>query len=314
MCGSCFQVVVSKEIQVKNHSKGGKNNLKPRKGCLRVGNWLKLPTVSKLVPETVGDKMNLLKRREAIVALLSKNGFTKVADIANEFGVSSETIRKDLLALETDKTVVRAHGGVQLVSEKSESMYDRRRALNTEQKRFIGELALGLINDHETVFLDYGTTTYALAERLVDSELEITVVTNTLPIAMLLSEHPTIQLIVLGGMLRKNENSLYGPQAEKAISELFFNIGFFGCAGVSSLAGVTNFHPLEVATSRVAFEHCERKALLVDRTKFEEFASHKMADISEFSYMVSDMEPGPELRQILKSGHTELITKGGSVQ
>ncbi|OFL20625.1 hypothetical protein HMPREF3056_07140 [Corynebacterium sp. HMSC056F09] len=252
--------------------------------------------------------MNLLKRHEQIVDILNSEQFVRASELAELFDVSVETIRKDLNELQDKGTIVRVHGGAQLAEGKKESAYDRRRSIHQDEKATIAALAFPYIENGQTIFLDYGTTTYALAQELAKSNLSLTVVTNTLPIAQVLSEHPTIQTIVLGGILRKNENSFYGPLAESAIDSLYFHVGFFGCAGINAQAGVTNFHPMEVATSKKAFSHCGSAFILADSSKFGEIAPHKLDDLSSVTAFITNASPSAEIVTAIESAGSRLIT------
>lgn len=251
--------------------------------------------------------MDMEDRHNEIIRILRRKNFVKAAALSKELDVSVETIRKDLIDLQEKSHIVRVHGGAKLAKEFQESAYDRRRSVNVLAKEQIATAALKFITGGQTIFLDYGTTTYALARKLLDTDINLTVVTNALPIAQVLSAHRFIEIIVPGGILRKNENSFYGPLSEAAIASMYFELGFFGCAGVSETAGITNFHALEVATSRKAIEHSVSPIFLADSSKFGEIAPHKTVNLTEVSTIITDSAVAAEWTTTLHDADARLI-------
>ena len=251
--------------------------------------------------------MDLEERQERIARSVRERQRVRAVALSKEFGVSLETIRKDLQDLQEQGRLVRVHGGAQANPSGQESAYDRRRGVNMDAKTEIARTVAQDLRDGQTVYLDYGTSTYAVASELMASQLNLTVVTNALPIALLLAEHPSIETILPGGMLRKNENSLYGPLAEKALSELFMDVGFFGCAGIQASAGITNYHPLEVATSQTALAHCDTAVVLADASKIGRRAPHRMAGLEQVDLLVSDQPVGQDLEIALENSDVSTV-------
>lgn len=202
--------------------------------------------------------MDIEERQAKIADLVSANKRVKAHALSRMFNVSVETIRKDLLDLQEQGILVRVHGGAQIRPVGQESDYDRRRHVQAASKAAIAEIAVAGLADGSTIYLDYGTTTFALATALVRANKPVTVFTTTLPIANVLAESQNVETIVLGGILRRNERSLYGPIAERALKSIYLDTGFFGCAGIDAQAGVTNHHPFEAAVSHKAMSHCSR--------------------------------------------------------
>lgn len=223
----------------------------------------------------------------------------KALALSRMFDVSVETIRKDLLDLQDRGVLVRVHGGARIRPGGQESAYERRRSVNNAAKEAIANVAVGAFDEGSTIYLDYGTTTYALAAALVRANRRLTVMTNALPIANLLAQSESIETVVLGGTLRRNERSLCGPLAEQALESVYMDAGFFGCAGIHPTAGITNHHPLETAASRKAMSHCGSVIVLADSDKFEAIAVNRTAGLDQIDLLITDAAPGDELAQAL---------------
>ncbi len=243
--------------------------------------------------------MDIEDRQEQIVQLVWARKRVKALALSEMFGVSVETIRKDLLDLQERGLLVRVHGGAQVRPGGQESAYERRRSVNTAAKEAIAALAAAGVSDGSTIYLDYGTTTYALASAMLRMNRTLTVVTNAMPIANLLAESDTIETVVLGGILRRNERSLYGPIADRALDWFRFDAGFFGCAGIHPTAGMTNFHPFEAAASQKAMSHCGSVVVLADADKLETIAPNKIADLDQIDLLITNEPPATEFSAAL---------------
>ena len=252
-------------------------------------------------------------RQQQIALLLREKKQVKTAHLSRRFGVSIETIRKDLLDLQGQGVLVRVHGGARISPAGRESAYDRRRLYNQRAKDLIALEAAAGFEGGSVIYLDYGTTTYALAAALQRLERRVTVVTNSLPIAGLLADSATIDTIVLGGMLRGNERSLFGPIAERAMDTLYMDVGFFGCAGLHHEAGLTNHHALEAALSQKAMTHCGSVVALADADKFGTIAVNRSSPLSAIDLLITDQAPPSDLAAALDAADVAVtVTKEDS--
>ncbi|WP_311478080.1 DeoR/GlpR family DNA-binding transcription regulator [uncultured Gulosibacter sp.] len=243
--------------------------------------------------------MAINQRRTEITAALRAEHTVRISELAQKFQVSRETIRKDLYRLEDEGVATVIRGGAVLRDQRRESAFEQRRTLNIETKRAIARQAASLVEPGMTVFLDYGTTMQLLAERLVEIG-PLTVVTNTLPIAGTLLTNPEIALVIPGGNVRADESSLSGPLALSNLQRLYFDIGFFGCAGISADRGVTNFHVLEADFSRQAIAHANRSYLLADSSKFGTAALNKVVPLSALDAVITDEAVDPEQAEVIR--------------
>lgn len=251
--------------------------------------------------------MDIEERQAQIAQLVRSKKRVKALALSELFDVSVETIRKDLLDLQERGVLVRVHGGAQL-RPGQESAYERRRSVNTAAKETIADLAVRGIEDGSTIYLDYGTTTYTLAAALLREGRRLTVLTNALPIANLLAESELIETIVLGGVLRRNERSLFGPMAERALESVYMDAGYFGCAGIHHSAGITNHHPFEAAASRLAMSHCGSVVVVADADKFDTIATNRIAGLDQIDVLISNAQPGADLRAALDAADVTVVT------
>ena len=237
--------------------------------------------------------MNAIKRKEFIINYLKEHHALKFNQIAEQLSVTRETLRKDIYELEEEGLVRKTHGGAVLANKIKETAYEKRREEFSNEKRVIAKQTVEMIEEGDTIYLDYGTTIYALAEEIVRMK-NITVVTNSIPILNLLLRNETIDLIIPGGVVRRNEGSLYGEIAENNMKNIFVTIGFFGCAGISAEVGITDHHFGETTNSKTMLRHSETCVLLVDSSKFGKCAFSKMAEFSDIDAIVTDRKPGLE--------------------
>ncbi len=252
--------------------------------------------------------LDIDERQAAIAQLVRAKKTVKALALSKRFDVSVETIRKDLLDLQDQGVLVRVHGGAKLRSGGTESAYDRRRSVNTSAKESIALAAAEGIEDGSTIYLDYGTTTFALAAALVRTDRKLRVLTNALPIVNELATSDSIETLVLGGILRPNERSLSGPLAERALDSVYMDTGFFGCAGIDAAAGITNIHALECAASQKAMSHCSSVVLLADSDKWGTIASNKLADFEQIDVLISESQPVGALATALDTAGVSIIT------
>lgn len=255
--------------------------------------------------------MQTTQRRRAILAQVRAQQSVKVGALSAELGVSAETIRKDILELDGRGLLERVHGGA-VARLNRETAYESRKTVNAQAKEDMAALALRLLGEASTVYLDYGTTVFQLARLLAGADPRITVVSNSLPIVTALLPCTNVELVVPGGQVRRNENSLGGPLAERAVQGLFFDIGFFGCAGLAANSGVTNFDAVENAFSQLAASHCQRFVLLADHAKFDRTASIAAAPLEGVDELVTDCPPEGELASLLAAAHCRIHVTEGS--
>ncbi|MCD5002118.1 DeoR/GlpR transcriptional regulator [Enterococcus saccharolyticus] len=249
-------------------------------------------------------------RKEQILTILKEKKSVRILDLSKKLRVSRETVRKDITEMEEEGLLKKTYGGAVLDEANTETDYERRRVENEEQKSLIADRAYHFIEPGDTIYLDYGTSSYALAKKLIDFE-DLTVVTNSIPIVNLLIHSPGIQLIILGGNVRKNEDSLFGTFGLNNAKEIFVDLGFFGCAGIDIKSGVTNYHMGEIEISKVMLHHSKTVILLADETKFGKSALYKTSNLDELDIVITTDVKDLEVEEEFLKYNIEIIKTEG---
>ncbi|MFC6165008.1 DeoR/GlpR family DNA-binding transcription regulator [Lactiplantibacillus dongliensis] len=253
--------------------------------------------------------MDVMQRQKYILDSLNKQQIIKIADISKDLNISRETIRKDIYTLDQQGLVQAIRGGATLPESVSETRYGKRQHQETTEKLQIANEAINLIHDGDSVFIDYGTTAFQVAEAIKRSQLHnLTIITTSSFVVNTLQFIKSIQMVVLGGSMRTSEGSLSGPVTLDNIHNIYADIGFFGCGGVSIQAGITNHYVEEVEVSKKMMTHCRTKVVLADHTKFKKNALYKTTSVENVDVLISDTKLEPELISELKAASVSLIT------
>lgn len=244
-------------------------------------------------------------RRHRIVALVGEQGEATVAEMATRFGVSGMTIRRDLYELERQGYVERTHGGAVAPAARSafgEPAWNQRLREATGEKCRIAHAVAAMVDDGETVFLGSGTTTLAVAETLA-AERRLTVVTNAVTVINALAGATGVELVVTGGILRRQEMSLIGPFAEHHLQDVRVDKVIMGVRGIDAEHGLTSEHLHELQTDRAILQTSDEIVVVADHTKFSQTGSSRMAPITAASTVVTDSRaPSHEVEAIRNAG------------
>lgn len=227
-----------------------------------------------------------LDRRRELLQLIRLHGAGQVTELATTLGVSPSTVRRDLNDLHAHGLLARVHGGATLTGDPEPSPTVRSVAAG-EQKRRIGARAAALINDGSTILVTGGTTTEAMLPYLADRD-GLTVITNALTIATYLARFPAVDVVVLGGLLRKGELSLLGHLTVAALHELSPEQVFTGVFGIDPEAGITGAHVREAETDREIIGRARRLVVLADMTKIGRIGPARLAGADRVHTLVTD--------------------------
>lgn len=228
------------------------------------------------------------ERHRVISESARSEGRVEVGSLASSLGVTPETVRRDLSLLERRGVVRRTHGGavpVDLLLPERE-VAERADAMVAEKRR-IAEAALELVPKRGTLLLDAGTTTGTLAE-VLPTDGELTVVTNSIPIAQTLSSNPAVTLFLAGGRVRGRTLASVGEPATTFIKRLTPDVVFMAANGVSVEKGLTTPDMAEATAKRAMVASGRRVVLLADHTKFGEEHFVKFAALSDVDAIVTD--------------------------
>lgn len=234
-------------------------------------------------------------RRDRMAASVARRGFARVTDLARELGVSEVTVRTDLAALEADGRITRVHGGAMprgLVAERESSLEQSRTRL-TRAKRAIAAETATRVRSGESILLDVGSTTLAVAHALVDrADLdEVVIVTNGLAIALALEPAiPRFTVVVTGGTVRSLQHSLVNPLATTLLDDVHVDLAILGATGIDAAAGVTNVNLPEAEVKRRMVASASRRVLAADSSKIGQVHLGRVAALAELDELITDTE------------------------
>jgi DeoR family transcriptional regulator, aga operon transcriptional repressor len=231
-------------------------------------------------------------RLSSILETLSRNGSVSVTDLAEGFGVSLATIRRDLQLLDEQRLVARVHGGAVARSVVYELPLRYKAARRQDEKRRIGAAAAELVSEGATVGLTGGTTTTEVAHALARLA-GLTVVTNALNLASELAVRANLKLVVPGGVARPESYELVGPLAEASLAGLNLDIVFVGVDGISVGTGCTTHHEVEAYTNRALIQRARRVVVVADRTKLDRVAFARICALDEVHELITDDQAEP---------------------
>lgn len=249
------------------------------------------------------------ERQQAIAALVADRGRIAVTAVAERFGVTTETVRRDLAVLERAGMVRRVHGGAVPVGALTlvEPGLSERHGTRAEQKRKIAAAALDLLPAVDgSVVLDGGSTTAALAE-ILPPERRLLVATNSVPIAARLSVTPGVTLHVLGGRVRGVTQTAVGESTVRALDDLRVDVCFLGTNGISAGHGFSTPDESEAATKRAMARAAQRTVVLADSSKLGREHLVRFAAVDDVDVLVTDAEADPDAVRELEAGGIEVV-------
>ncbi|TFD48312.1 DeoR/GlpR transcriptional regulator [Cryobacterium frigoriphilum] len=263
-----------------------------------------------VVPVTPPVALPAALRREQIHQLVAERGFVRVSEVRDAFSVSSVTVRADLDALVAAGALRRVHGGAVPVPDREHSplrgavVTPRQREFSFEEslaasvvpKQQIGTLSAGLVESGQSVILDVGTTTLAIARALIArAELhDVVIITNGLSIALELEAAiPRFTVIVSGGSLRPLQHSLVEPLAAAVFAQVHADLAFIGCNGVDVERGVTNINLPEAGVKTLMLEAAERVVVVADGSKLGRVHLGRVGPLAAFDTLVTDAAADP---------------------
>jgi DeoR family transcriptional regulator, fructose operon transcriptional repressor len=248
------------------------------------------------------------ERRLVIVEQLRSRSLVKPAELADELGVSIETIRRDLVALEEDGLVRRVYGGATSIAARAfEPAFEQRRMRHQERKKAIGRLAAGLISPGDTLILDIGTSVAQLVAELPLAHRGI-VLTNSLLVANALAGREGIDVVTSGGRVRAGDLACFGPVSESFFRDYFADKAFMGSGGVDATVGLTDYYPEEIASRRVIIEHAAERYVLADSSKLGQVAFGRVCDLARLTAVITDDQGDPaDVQRLENAGLTVLV-------
>jgi DeoR family transcriptional regulator of aga operon len=231
---------------------------------------------------------NIAERQKFILEQLKLQGYVKVSDLSRELNASEVTIRKDLKFLEEKKLLQRSHGSASnLTSIISDKHIDVKEKMQIEEKLRIARAACKLLQADDKIIIASGTTLLAFAHA-IDIREQITVITSSVKVSLSLCYNPFIDVIQLGGTIRKNSVSVIGHYAESTLESLSCNKLFIGVDGIDAEYGLTTSDLNEARINRQMIAAAQKIIVLTDSSKFNRRGFCKICDIDSVHHIITD--------------------------
>jgi len=247
------------------------------------------------------------ERQQHILDRARAAGRVDVNSLAETLDVTPETVRRDLTILERHGVLRRVHGGAIPVERLGfEPGVETRTERYVAEKERIAKAALPHLPDEGTILLDAGTTTLRLAE-LIPRDHELTIVTNSLPIATMVAQHPGLSLYLLGGRVRGRTLAAVGAWVTDALSDVFVDVAFIGTNGLSVERGLTTPDQSEAAAKRAMITAARRSVVLTDHTKIGVDHFSRFADLSDIAAVITDNGLDPETAAEIEALGPEVV-------
>lgn len=254
----------------------------------------------------MGKEHRLAERRQQIVNALSEAGSLSVTKLSAQFGVSEVTIRQDLQALADQGLLLRTRGGALSINVTPEYTYDVRQQQQSAEKARIGQAAAQMINYGSTIFLDASTTAQAIVPHIKQIP-ELTVITNSLKIAMSLLDMSQIQVLLPGGSLRRTSISLVGQPQCDIFEGINIELGFFGARGIAVPEGMTDVELEEVRMKRNMVDRCRKVVGLLDSQKWGKVAASTFAPLEKIDTIITDSHAAADLVNQVRAHNVDVL-------
>jgi DeoR/GlpR family transcriptional regulator of sugar metabolism len=245
------------------------------------------------------------QRKKAILELLTRDGQVLAAPLAATFGVSEDTIRRDLREMAADGLLQRVHGGA-LPASSAVAPFSTRRTLESLGKSAIGMAAAAMIVPGQIVMIDGGTTSAELVRHL-PSNLVATVVTHSPTVAVALVDHPSIEVIMIGGRLYKHSIVNVGAAAIEAISHIHADIYFMGVTGVHPTAGLSTGDLEEAYVKRALAARSAETVVLASMDKLNAASAYSIGDVTLAQTVVVERSTDSAFTEALEAAGVSVV-------
>ena len=251
-------------------------------------------------------------RQSLLLDEVRSRGSLSVEALAEKFGVTLQTVRRDVQRLAEAGLVARFHGGVRVPSSTVENIaYRQREALHAAEKARIARAVAARVPEGCSLILNIGTTTEAIARELMGRR-GLRVITNNLNVAAILSHHPDCELIVAGGVVRPRDRGIVGEAAVDFIRQFKVDIGLIGISGLEADGTLRDFDYREVTVARAIVERSREVWLAADHSKFNRPAMVEVAHFDRIDVLFTDAEPPEPFPALLAEAGVECVVAGAA--
>lgn len=251
----------------------------------------------------------LTARQQEIMNLLRELGYVSIEMLANRFGVSQQTARREIIALHQQALVQRHHGGAGLPPGTDKLAYTNRKREHAVAKESIGKLIASKIPNGASLFIDMGTTMAAVAEALIQHE-NLKIITNHIDVVYILCDKQDFDIFLTGGHVHNRDRIVSDKFSIDFLRKFRVDYSIFGVGSLTTEGQLLDYHYRDAQISRIAMEISRYKFAGFDHSKFNASAFMPFAHVSEVDAIFTDQQPAPQISKLLKANGTELVCAG----
>jgi DeoR family glycerol-3-phosphate regulon repressor len=249
-------------------------------------------------------------RQSLLLDEVRARGSVSVEALSDQFGVTLQTVRRDVKLLSDAGLLARFHGGVRMPSSTVENIaYRQRQQLNEGGKQRIAKSVARAVPNGCSLIINIGTTTEAIARELLHHK-GLRVITNNLNVAAILSDNPDCEVIVAGGVVRSRDRGIVGEVTVDFIKQFKVDIGLIGISGIEADGTLRDFDYREVNVARAIIEHSREVWLAADHSKFNRPAMVELARLSQIDHLFTDAHPPAPFPALLNDAGVQLTISG----
>jgi DeoR family transcriptional regulator, glycerol-3-phosphate regulon repressor len=250
--------------------------------------------ISDLGPDPITD------RQTVILALVEAQGFVATEQLVEHFGVTPQTIRRDINTLCELKKLQRFHGGAGRATSVENEPYDDRKLRYSPAKQHIAELVAAYVPNGSSLFLNIGTTTEAVARALCDHR-NLRIVTNNLNVASILAGNDSFEIMIAGGRLRQRDGGIIGPATIDFVKQFSLDFGIIGVSGIDEDGALLDFDFEETKTAEAIIANSRETIVVADHTKFGRRAMSRLGHLRQIDRLYTDVAPPEPYAQLLRA-------------
>lgn len=254
-------------------------------------------------------RVTLNARQQELIEHVRRDGFVTVDDLAVRFGVTPQTIRRDVNWLADVNLLRRYHGGASLPTSAENVAYNTRQQMGRDEKRRIAALVATHIPDQASLFINLGTTTEAVAHAL-DRHRGLRVITNNLNVANVMTSYPEAEVLVTGGIVRPWDKGIVGEMAIDFIRQFRVDFAIIGTSGIETDGTLRDFDTREVRVAEAIIEHARTTFLVADHSKFGRPALVRQGHLSQIDKLFTDAPLPDEMADAVAAAGVEVFVAG----
>lgn len=253
----------------------------------------------------MAETLNTSRRLDRIVELVGVHGFLTVDTLAHHFEVTAQTIRRDLNQLDSEGRINRYRGGAGLPSSIENMEYTRRQVANLEAKQRIAARAAQDVPEHSSLFINIGTTTEQVA-RALTRHANLSVITNNLNVAVIMSQRSDCRVVMAGGNVRNRDGGIVGATTREMLEQFRADVGIIGISGIDTDGSLYDYDMDEVACAQAIIRNSRRVFLVADHSKFGRPALVRVGSLAQINALYTDVAPPAGIRAILSAHDVKL--------